>query len=86
MAENVRSTFLALKAASRLLSGGWVVVVAPPAAGSVQMLSAQALRSMIDGFRRRFAYPRVNLVLPPARPRPAPRPGSGTRGALPRLT
>ncbi len=69
MAENVRSTFLALKAASRLLSGGWVVVVAPPAAGSVQMLSAQgALRSMIDGFRRRFAYPRVNLVLPSRAP------------------
>src|SRR5690606_6454993 len=51
MAENVRSTFLALKAASRLLSGGWVVVVAPPTAGSVQMHAVQgAMKSMIDGF------------------------------------
>jgi NAD(P)-dependent dehydrogenase (short-subunit alcohol dehydrogenase family) len=65
MAENVRSTFLALKAASRLLSSGWVVIIAPPAMGSVQMYAAQgALRELVYGFRRRFAYPRVNLVLP----------------------
>src|SRR5690606_34500322 len=73
MAENVRSTFLALKAASRLLSSGWVVIVAPPSVGSVQMHAAQgALREMIYGFRRRFAYPRVNLVLP-SRPPSDPR-------------
>lgn len=73
MAENVRSTFLALKAASRLLSNGWVVVVAPPSVGSVQMHAAQgALREMVHGFRRRFAYPRVNLVLP-SRPPSDPR-------------
>ncbi len=73
MAENVRSTFLALKAASRLLSGGWVVIIAPPSLGSVQMHAAQgALREMIHGFRRRFAYPRVNLVLP-SRPPSDPR-------------
>jgi hypothetical protein len=69
MAENVRSTFLALKAASRLLSGGWVVIVAPPGVGSVQMAAVQgALRQMVDGFRQRFAYPRVNLVLPSRQP------------------
>lgn len=69
MAENVRSTFLALKAASRLLSGGWVVIVAPPVVGSVQMAAVQgALRQMVDGFRQRFAYPRVNLVLPSRQP------------------
>ena len=73
MAENVRSTFLALKAASRLLSNGWVVVVAPPSVGSVQMHAAQgALREIVHGFRRRFAYPRVNLVLP-SRPPSDPR-------------
>lgn len=69
MVENVRSTFLALKTASRLLSNGWVVVVAPPTAGSVQMHAVQgALREMVNGFRKRFAYPRVNLVLPSRTP------------------
>src|SRR5690606_25513993 len=69
MVENVRSTFLALKTASRLLSNGWVVVVAPPTAGSVQMHAVQgALREMVHGFRQRFAYPRVNLVLPSRTP------------------
>lgn len=73
MAENVRSTFLALKAASRLLSSGWLVVVAPPTMGSVQMHAVQgALREMVYGFRRRFSYPRVNLVLP-SRPPSDPR-------------
>lgn len=73
MAENVSSTFLTLKAASRLLSGGWVVIVAPPAMDSVQMYSAQgALREMVHGFRKRFAYPRINLVLP-SRPPSDPR-------------
>ncbi len=73
LAENVRSTFLALKAASRLLSNGWVVVVAPPAMGSVQMHAVQgALRELVNGFRKRFAYPRVNLVLP-SRPPSDPR-------------
>ncbi len=73
IAENVRSTFLALKAASRLLSNGWVVIIAPPTVGSVQMHAAQgALREMVHGFRRRFTYPRVNLVLP-SRPPSDPR-------------
>lgn len=73
MAENVRSTFLALKVAARLLNSGWMVVVAPPAVDSVQMLSVQgALKQMVEGFRQRFAYPRVNLVLP-SRPPSDPR-------------
>ncbi len=65
MAEDVRSSYLILKAASRLLGSGWVVIVAPPAEGSVQMRTVQgALREMVEGFRQRFAYPRVNLVTP----------------------
>src|SRR5690606_18477381 len=44
---------------------GWVVVVAPPAHGAVQMLTVQgALEQMVKGFRQRFSYPRANLVLP----------------------
>lgn len=65
MAEDVRSSFLILKTAARLLSVGWVVIVAPPHADSVQMMSVQgALRQMVDGFRQRFSYPRANLVVP----------------------
>jgi hypothetical protein len=45
------------------------VVVAPPTAASVQMHAVQgALREMVNGFRKRFAYPRVNLVLPSRTP------------------
>lgn len=67
--EDVRSTYLALKAASRLLPGGWVVVVAPPTLGSVQMQTVRgALREMVSGFRDRYAFPRVNLVLPSRAP------------------
>ncbi len=73
IAENVRSTYLAMKAAARLLSGGWLVVVAPPVLDSVQMHAVQgALKEMVLGFRQRFAYPRVNLVLP-SRPPSDPR-------------
>lgn len=65
LAEDVRSTFLVLKTAARLLSVGWVVIVAPPHVDSVQMLSVQgSLRQMVDGFRQRFSYPRANLVVP----------------------
>jgi hypothetical protein len=65
MAEDVRSSFLILKTAARLLSVGWVVIVAPPHADAVQMMSVQgSLRHMVDGFRQRFSYPRVNLVVP----------------------
>jgi len=65
VAENVRSSYLALKAAARLLPGGWVVVVAPPTLQSVQMRAVRgALEQMVLGFRDRFAFPRVNLVLP----------------------
>lgn len=65
MAEDVRSTFLVLKTAARLLSVGWVVVVAPPSLGAVQMMTVNgALEQMIKGFRERFSYPRVNLVMP----------------------
>lgn len=65
MSEDVRSTYLVLKAAARLRSVGWVAVVAPPALGSVQMLSVQgALEKMIEGFTQRYAFPRANLVVP----------------------
>jgi len=65
MIENVRSSFLVLKTAARLLSVGWVVIVAPPAAGAVQMHAAQgALVRMVTGFKERFAFPRANLVIP----------------------
>jgi len=73
MAEDVRSSFLVLKTAARLLSVGWVVIVAPPSADSVQMLAVQgALGRMVDGFRQRFSYPRANLVIP-SRPSSDPR-------------
>ncbi len=65
MSEDVRSTYLVLKAAARLRSVGWVAVVAPPSLGSVQMLSVQgALERMVEGFTQRYAFPRANLVLP----------------------
>lgn len=65
MSEDVRSTYLVLKAAARLRSVGWVAVVAPPALCSVQMLSVQgALERMIEGFTQRYAFPRANLVVP----------------------
>lgn len=65
MAENVRSSYLVLKTAARLLSVGWVVVVAPPTLNAVQMMTVNgALEQMVKGFRERFSYPRVNLVLP----------------------
>ena len=73
MAEDVRSSFLILKTAARLLSVGWVVLVAPPSCESVQMMAVQgALRQMVDGFRQRFSYPRANLVVP-SRPSSDPR-------------
>ncbi|HZW98911.1 MAG TPA: SDR family NAD(P)-dependent oxidoreductase [Trueperaceae bacterium] len=65
MAETVRSSFLVLKTAARLLSVGWVVIVAPPVVDSVQMHAVQgALTSMAAGFRQRFTYPRANVVVP----------------------
>ncbi len=65
MAETVRSSFLVLKTAARLLSVGWVVIVAPPALDSVQMHAVQgALSSMVTGFRQRFTFPRANVVVP----------------------
>ena len=65
MVEDVRSSFLVLKTAARLLSVGWVVIVAPPAMGAVQMHTVQgALARMVTGFRERFKFPRANLVIP----------------------
>src|SRR5690606_30892745 len=65
MAENLRSSYLVLKTAARLLSVGWVVIVAPPTLNAVQMQTVQgALEQMIKGFKERFSYPRANLVLP----------------------
>lgn len=65
MAENLRSSYLVLKTAARLPSVGWVVIVAPPTLGAVQMRTVQgALEQMIEGFCERFSYPRANLVLP----------------------
>src|SRR5690606_1872721 len=65
LVEDVRSSFLVLKTAARLLSVGWVVIVAPPALGAVQMHTVQgALARMVTGFRERFKFPRANLVVP----------------------
>ncbi|HEX7041105.1 MAG TPA: SDR family NAD(P)-dependent oxidoreductase [Trueperaceae bacterium] len=65
MVEDLRSSFLVLKTAARLLSVGWVVIVAPPALDSVQMHAVQgALARMVTGFRERFKFPRANLVVP----------------------
>src|SRR5690606_34721246 len=68
--EDVRSSFLVLKTAARLLSVGWVVIVAPPALGSVQMHTVRgALARMVTGFSAPCNSPRATLVGPP-------RPGS----------
>lgn len=65
MSEDVRSSYLVLKTAARLLSVGWVALVAPPDLGSVQMLSVQgALERMVEGFTARYAFPRANLLIP----------------------
>ena len=63
--ENIRSTYLVLNTSARLLQGGWIVVVAPPKLGSVQMLAVYgALLQMVIGFGQRFVFPRANLVVP----------------------
>ncbi len=73
LAENLRSAYLTLKTAARLLDGGWVVLIAPPRGRQPQMATVHgALASLVRSFRDRYEAPRVNLVVPsrtPADPR-----------------
>jgi len=65
VAEDLRSAYLTLKTAARLLGGGWVVIVAPPLGRQPQMAAvAGALSSLVRSFCERYEAPRVNLVVP----------------------
>ena len=64
--ENVRSTFLTLKMAERLLENAWIVLVSPPrSATEPHMLSIRgAITRMAAAFEARNADLRVNVVVP----------------------
>lgn len=65
LAEDLRSAYLTLKTAARLLNGGWVVVVAPPLHRQPQMAAVQgALSRLVASFCERYEAPRANLVVP----------------------
>ena len=64
--ENVRSTFLTLKMAERLLEDAWIVLVSPPrSATEPHMLSIRgAITRMAAAFEARNDTLRVNVVVP----------------------
>lgn len=64
--ENVRSTFLTLKMAERLLEQAWIVLVSPPkSATEPHMLSIRgAMTRMAAGFEARNERLQVNVVIP----------------------
>ena len=64
--ENVRSTFLTLKMAERLLENAWIVLVSPPrSAKEPHMLSIRgAITRMAAAFEARNETLRVNVVVP----------------------
>lgn len=64
--ENLRSTFLTLKAASRMLENGWIVIVSPPrSAKEPHMLAVRGgMTRMAAGFEARHDGLRVNVVVP----------------------
>ena len=65
VAEDLRSAYLTLKTAARLLEGGWVVIVAPAGNRQPQMAAVRgALSNLVASFCRRFEEPRANLVIP----------------------
>jgi len=65
VAEDLRSAYLTLKTAARLLDGGWVVVIAPPGNRQPQMAAVLgALSRLTTSFALRYEDPRANLVVP----------------------
>lgn len=65
--EDLKSTFLTMKVAARLLSAGaWLVLVGPP--GNLAEPQMAALRGALEGlsgaFGRRYKRLRANLVIP----------------------
>lgn len=64
--ENVRSTFLTLKMAARLLEDAWIVIVSPPkSATEPHMLSVRgAITRMAAAFEKRNHTLQVNVVVP----------------------
>jgi NAD(P)-dependent dehydrogenase (short-subunit alcohol dehydrogenase family) len=64
--ENLRSTFLTLKTAEKLLSNAWIVLVSPPkSATEPHMLALRgAITRMAAAFEARHAELRVNVVVP----------------------
>ena len=64
--ENVRSTFLTLKTAARLLKNAWLVLVSPPrSATEPHMVAVRgAITRMAAGFEARYNTLRVNVVVP----------------------
>ena len=64
--ENVRSTFLTLKTAARLLRNAWLVLVSPPrSATEPHMVAVRgAITRMAAGFEARYSTLRVNVVVP----------------------
>lgn len=64
--ENLKSTFLTLKTAARLLKNAWMVFVSPPkTANEPHMVAVRgAITRMAAGFEARYDSLRVNVVIP----------------------
>ena len=64
--ENLKSTFLVLKSAARLLDDAWVVIVSPPkAAAEPHMVAVRgAITRMATGFESRYESLSVNVAVP----------------------
>jgi NAD(P)-dependent dehydrogenase (short-subunit alcohol dehydrogenase family) len=64
--ENLKSTFLVLKASARLLTDAWVVIVSPPRnATEPHMVAVRgAITSMATGFEARAEGLSVNVAVP----------------------
>lgn len=64
--ENLKSTFLTLKTAAKVLKRSWIVLVSPPrSATEPHMLAVRgAITRMAAGFEARLQDVRVNVVVP----------------------
>ena len=64
--ENLKSTFLILKASARLLDDAWVVIVSPPkSATEPHMVAVRgAITRMAAGFEARYTALSVNVAVP----------------------
>lgn len=64
--ENLKSTFLVLKASARLLDEAWAVVVSPPrGANEPHMIAVRgALTRLAAGFETRYTNLSVNVAVP----------------------